>query len=119
MPPPSAVDQFIQSRVNSPNVPRTPEELNAQAQMIAQDLIVRPEGMKDSLLIKLKKIDNTMHALVTAMLDDMHQQLSTQGKDMMLQQMGKTAEDSATVSLAPLVIDGAEFYGRMPRYLDI
>lgn len=119
MPPPSAVDQFIQSRVNSPNVPRTPEELNAQAQMIAQDLIVRPEGMKDSLLIKLKKIDPTMHALVTAMLDDMHQQLSTQGKDMMLQQMGKTAEDSGTVSLSPLVIDGQEFYGRMPRYLDI
>ncbi len=88
----SAVDMFIASRVNTPNIPRTPEELNTQAQIIANDLMARPESQKDSELIKLKKSDPTMHALVRSIIDDIRQQAQTQGGNMLLaQQYGKQA----------------------------
>jgi hypothetical protein len=114
MPQPTAVDQFIMSRVNTPNVPRTPEELNAQAQVIVQDLMSQPDSQRRSLLIKLKKVDMTMHSLVSALMDDANQQLETQGKAMLQQQMGK----AATVSLLPLVAESPATYHRSLRYLN-
>lgn len=83
---PSAVDQFIMQRQNSPNVPRTPEDLQTQAQLIANDLLSKPEAIKDSELIKLKRGDQTMHALVTSIIDDIRQQARTQGGAMVMQQ---------------------------------
>jgi hypothetical protein len=83
---PSAVDQFITQRQNSPNVPRTPEELQAQAQLIANQLLSMPEALKDSELIKLKRADNMMHSLVTSIMDDIRQQARTQGGAMVMQQ---------------------------------
>lgn len=89
---PSAVDQFIMQRQNSPNVPRTPEELQMQAQLIANQLLSMPESVKDSELIKLKRGDATMHALVTSMIDDIRQQARTQGGAMLMaQQYGQPA----------------------------
>ena len=83
---PSAVDQFLMQRQNSPNVPRTPEDLQQQAQLIANDLLSKPESVKDSELIKLKRADQTMHALVTSIIDDIRQQARTQGGAMVMQQ---------------------------------
>ncbi len=83
---PSSVDQFITQRQNSPNVPRTPEELQAQAQLIANQLLSMPEALKDSELIKLKRADNMMHSLVTSIMDDIRQQARTQGGAMVMQQ---------------------------------
>lgn len=83
---PSAVDQFIMQRQNSPNVPKTPEELQAQAQLIANQLLSMPEALKDSELIKLKRTDNMMHSLVTSIMDDIRQQARTQGGAMVMQQ---------------------------------
>jgi hypothetical protein len=76
---PSAVDQFIMQRQNSPNVPRTPEELQTQAQLIANDLLAKPESLKDAELIKLKRADPTMHSLVRSIMDDIRQQARAQG----------------------------------------
>lgn len=83
---PNPVDQFLMQRQNSPNVPRTPDELQSQAQLIAQQLLSLPESQKDSQLIKLKKSDPTMHALVKSILNDIRQQAQTQGGAMLLQQ---------------------------------
>lgn len=87
---PSPVDQFLAQRQNSPNVPRTPEELQQQAQLIANQLLSMPESIKDSELIKLKRADSTMHALVTSIIDDIRQQARSQGGAMiMAQQFGQ------------------------------
>lgn len=83
---PSAVDQFLMQRQNSPNVPRTPEEMQMQAQLIANDLLSKPESLKDSELIKLKRTDSTMHALVTSIIDDIRQQARSQGGAMLMAQ---------------------------------
>jgi hypothetical protein len=89
---PSPVDQFLSQRQNSPNVPRTPEELQQQAQLIANQLLSMPESVKDSELIKLKRSDSTMHALVTSIIDDIRQQARSQGGAMvMAQQFGQGA----------------------------
>lgn len=90
--PPSPVDQFLLQRQNSPNVPRTPEEMQQQAQLIANQLLSMPESIKDSELIKLKRTDQTMHALVTSIIDDIRQQARSQGGAMLMaQQFGQGA----------------------------
>jgi hypothetical protein len=87
---PTAVDQFLMQRTNAPNIPRTPEDLQQQAQLIAHQLLSLPETLKDSELIKLKRGDATMHALVTSIIDDIRQQARSQGGAMvMAQQYGQ------------------------------
>lgn len=83
---PTAVDQFIMQRQNTQNIPRTPEDLQQQAQLIAQQLLSLPESLKDSELIKLKRSDQTMHALVTSIIDDIRQQARSQGGAMLMEQ---------------------------------
>ena len=88
----TAVDQFLMQRQNSGNIPRTPEDLQQQAQLIANQLLSMPEPQKDSELIKLKRGDATMHALVTSIIDDIRQQARSQGGAMvMAQQYGQPA----------------------------
>lgn len=82
----STVDQFLMQKQNSPNVPQTPQDLQTQAQLIANDLLAKPEAIKDSELIKLKRGDQLMHALVTSIMDDIRQQARQQGGAMLLQQ---------------------------------
>jgi hypothetical protein len=89
---PTAVDQFLMQRQNSGSIPRTPEDLQQQAQLIANQLLSLPETQKDSELIKLKRGDATMHALVTSIIDDIRQQARSQGGAMvMAQQYGQPA----------------------------
>ena len=83
---PSAVDQFIMQRQNSPNIPRTPTDMQTQAQLIANDLLSKPESIKDSELIKLKRADSLMHALVSSVIDDIRRQAKNQGGAMLLAQ---------------------------------
>jgi hypothetical protein len=83
---PTAVDQFMMQRQNAPNIPRTPEDMQQQAQLIANQLLSLPDAQKDSELIKLKRGDATMHALVTSIIDDIRQQARSQGGAMVMQQ---------------------------------
>lgn len=83
---PTAVDQFLMQRQNAPNIPRTPEDMQQQAQLIANQLLSLPDAQKDSELIKLKRGDPTMHALVTSIIDDIRQQARSQGGAMVMQQ---------------------------------
>lgn len=86
---PTAVDMFLMQRKSTPNVPRTPEDMQQQAQLIANQLLSLPEAVKDSELIKLKRGDAMMHALVSGVIEDIRQQARTQGGAMvMAQQFG-------------------------------
>jgi hypothetical protein len=101
-PPQNPVDQFLMQRQNSPNVPRTPEDLQSQAQLLAQQLLSLPESVKDSQLIKLKKSDATMHALVKSIIDDIRQQARTEGgAQVMAQQFGQPAGGQGPVPPGP------------------
>lgn len=77
-----------------PNQQITPEELLSRAQYMASQLLGMPESQKDSELIKLKQMDPTLHAQVRARMDDMRQQMRTQGGAMLqAQQFGKQGGD--------------------------
>lgn len=75
----------------------TPETLQQKAQTIAEQVMMMPESQKDSYLINLKKSDSTMHALVSAILEDKERQAELQGKELIMQQQ----------------------YGKVARYLDL
>lgn len=73
-----------------PNQETTPEELQSRAQYVASQLMGMPESQKDSEMIKLKKVDPTLHSLVKSIIGDMRQQARTQGGAQLLaQQFGK------------------------------
>lgn len=101
-PPSNPVDQFLMQRQNTPNMPRTPEELQAQASLLAQQLLSLPESVKDSQLIKLKKSDSTMHALVRSIIDDIRRQAQMEGGAQVLaQQFGQAAAGPAAAPPGP------------------
>jgi hypothetical protein len=77
---------FIASKQNTPNVPRTLEELDSQAEIIANQLLAMPESQRTSDMIKLKRSDRTMHSLVKSLVDDKRQQAQTQGGELVMQQ---------------------------------
>lgn len=78
------VSEYIQTM--GPNTPVTPNDLQAAAAQLAQELLGLPEGVKDSELRKLKQFNPTLHSIVRAKLDEMRQQMRLQGGAMMQQQ---------------------------------
>jgi len=67
--------------------PGTPGDLDAQAQQMAQQLLLMPDTARRSQMIQLKKSNQTMHSLVVGHLTNMRQQASTQGQQMVIEQM--------------------------------
>jgi hypothetical protein len=90
-PPPGGAAMDVASQLpTGPNQQTTPEELLSRAQYVASQIMGMPESQKDSELIKLKKVDPTLHALVRSQMNDMRQQAKTQGgAQMIAQQFGK------------------------------
>lgn len=90
---PTAPQAFAAAQPMIPNKPTTPEEMQQNATIIAQQIMAMPESQKDSTLIRLKKSDPTMHALVSSQIDDFRRQMQVQGGAMLMQQqqqqMGK------------------------------
>jgi hypothetical protein len=82
----SAAEQFSISQPTQPNQPTTPEEMLSQAQTLAQQLMSLPDTQRKSELIKLKRVDPTMHSLVTSALDEIRQQARTMGQQQVLAQ---------------------------------
>ena len=66
---------------------RTPQEMNAEAEQIAMQLLGMSETQRKSQLYSIKKTDETLHALVRAQMEKIRQQARTQGGEMALQQM--------------------------------
>ena len=81
------VSSYIQTM--GPNVPVTPNDLQAAASQLAQELLGLPEGVKDSELRKLKQYNPTLHAIVREQMDDMRNQARMQGGAMLMQQGGQ------------------------------
>ncbi len=78
------VSEYIKTM--SPNVPVTPNDLQAAASDLAQQLLGLPESVKDSELRKLKQFNPTLHSIVRAKLDEIRQQNRLQGGAAMQQQ---------------------------------
>ena len=66
--------------------PTTPEEMVGQAQTIAQQMMSLPSSQRRSELITLKRVDPTMHSLVTSAMDEIRQQARSMGQQQMLSQ---------------------------------
>ena len=65
----------------------TPEDMMAQAQQIATQLLGMPYELRRSQLNQIKKSNETMHSLVIAQMDKIRQQAQTTGGFQALQQM--------------------------------
>lgn len=85
-----AAQAFGASIPNMPQQPVTIEELLAKANYMADWLFTLPESQKDSELIKLKKVDPTMHSVVVSMMREKRQSARLQGGSaVMAQTYGK------------------------------
>lgn len=78
------VDTYIQTM--GPNAAVTPNDLQAAAEQLANELLGIPESAKDSQLRKLKDFNPTLHSVVRQKLDEIRNQLKTQGGAMLQQQ---------------------------------
>lgn len=66
----------------------TPGDVEEQAQALAQQLLTQvPETQRRGELIKIKRSNPTLHALVIAAMTDMRQQAASQGQAQVLEQM--------------------------------
>lgn len=81
----------VTGMIMSGNVPQTPEEMLAQAESLADQLLGMPEGQKDSELRALKDKNEVLHALVRSKLDQRRRSARQQGGSALLaQQYGTT-----------------------------
>jgi hypothetical protein len=64
----------------------TPEDLTAQAEQIAQQMLAMPYEIRRSQLLQLKKGNETLHSLVIAKMGSIRQQAQTIGGQQVLQQ---------------------------------
>lgn len=86
VPAQSAVAMYVMQRQNQPNVPRDPEDMLAQAQLLATDLLSKPESQRRGDLMRLKQVDPVMHQLVRSTMDDMRSQARSQGQELVMSQ---------------------------------
>jgi hypothetical protein len=65
----------------------TPEDMMLQAEQMAQQLLGMPLEIRKSELLKIKKSNETLHALIISKLNSIRQQAKTQGGYQLIQQM--------------------------------
>lgn len=65
----------------------TPQDLNAQAEAEAQRLLSMPYELRRSELTRIKKGNETLHALIIQKMQTIRQQAKLQGGQQMLQGM--------------------------------
>ena len=82
----AAAQQFATAQPTQMHKPTTPEEMVGQAQTIAQQMMSLPSSQRRSELITLKRVDPTMHSLVTSAMDEIRQQARSMGQQQMLSQ---------------------------------
>jgi hypothetical protein len=68
----------------------TPEDMMLQAEQMAQQLLGMPLEIRKSELLKIKKSNETLHALIISKLNSIRQQAKTQGGYQLIQQMAGT-----------------------------
>jgi hypothetical protein len=70
----------------SPNQKVTPQDLQAKADAIANQMLAMPEAQRQSEMTKLKSQDPVVHSLVKQTINNIRQQAQTQGARMIMQQ---------------------------------
>jgi hypothetical protein len=78
------VDQYIQGMGENAMV--TPSDLQSAGDMLAQELLGLPEGVKDSQLRQLKKFNPTLHSIVKEKMNDIRNSAKMQGGAQVMQQ---------------------------------
>jgi hypothetical protein len=82
------VDQILAMANINPNKPVNIEELWGLAQQIAGAILGLPETMKDSVMIRLKRINPTIHAMVKEVLAEIRSKAEMMGRAFLQQQGG-------------------------------
>ncbi len=72
-------------------VPRSMDDMMAEAESLASQLLSLPESQKDSELRLLKQKNEVLHSLVRAKMDEMRNRARTAGASMLLGQQGAAA----------------------------
>ena len=101
-----AAQTFAANQPLIPNKPTTPEEMEQMAQVLAQQAMAMPDSQRKSFLMKLKKEDETIHALVKSFVEEYRRDAQLRGGEMVMQQeMGKqaAARYPATVALRSIL----------------
>lgn len=81
----------VSSMMTGPQTPVTPEEMIAQADVLAQSLLGLPETQRLSEMRALKQKSTVLHALVTQKVKEIRQQARSAGQSMMLGQQATTS----------------------------
>lgn len=79
------VSNYLQSL--GPQVPQTPQDMQAAAQQMAQELLGLPESQKDSELRKLSQANPVLHSLVRGEMDRIRRQTRSQAGNAAMAQM--------------------------------
>jgi len=74
------------SSPTQPNQKVTPQDLQAKAQALADQLLAMPESQRQSEMTKLKSQDPVLHSLVKQTINNIRQQAQTAGARSILQQ---------------------------------
>ena len=80
--PPGPVSQMI----SGPGVPQTPQDMMAQADELAQQLLGMPTGTRRSEISALKQKNEVLASLVQAKMDRIRSDAKSQGGQQMMQQ---------------------------------
>jgi hypothetical protein len=80
------VTTYLQSMGNNASV--TPNDLEATAESLAQELLGLPEGIKDSQLRELKSAHSVLHSIVKQKMQEMRDAAKQQGGAMLMAQQG-------------------------------
>lgn len=80
------VTTYLQSMGDNASV--TPNDLEATAESLAQELLGLPEGIKDSQLRELKSAHSVLHSIVKQKMQEMRDAAKQQGGAMLMAQQG-------------------------------
>jgi len=76
----------VSAMLSSANVPMSPQDIMAQAESLANQLLALPESQKDSELRQLKQKNNMLHAVVQEKMEEIRSRAQTAGGAMLLGQ---------------------------------
>ncbi len=85
-PMPMSPSQQVMAASSSGPAGTTPEDLAQQAEQLAYQLLSMPYEMRKSELLKIKKSNETLHAIVISKMEKIRQDAQTQGGYQVLQQ---------------------------------
>lgn len=80
--------QPVTGMIQSSGVPQSMDDMMAQAESLATQLLALPESQKDSELRLLKQKNEVLHSLTKAKMDEMRNRAQTAGGAMLLGQQG-------------------------------